>query len=211
VAKFPEPPGEAFLRCVAPEVKSLPAGTRLTRIYATAGAHPISWNQFRFFGPVDARWDHHEAKEGGEGALQDRGILYAATELDTCLAEFFQNTRRIDRLRRAPWVAIFQLETAVEVLDLTGAFPTRVGASMAIHTGSRARARRWARQFHAAYPALAGLWYPSSMNGNQPAVALNELAVYSLPAHPMLNRALADDSVSHVLKFSAKRLEYRLV
>jgi hypothetical protein len=211
VAKFPEPPGQAFLRSVAPKVKTLTARTRLARIYATAGPHPVAWNQFRFFGPLDARWDHHEPSAGGQGALQDRGILYAATELDTCLAEFFQNTRRIDRLRRAPWVAIFELAAPVELLDLTGVFPTRIGASMAIHTGSRARARRWAREFTAAYPSLAGIYYPSSMNANRPAVALHERAVDSFPGHPLLNRPLADDAISHVLKFSAKRLGYRLV
>ena len=45
---------------------------------------------------------------------------------------------------------------------------------MAINTGHRGRARAWARTFYDAYPTLHGLYYPSSMNGNEPAIALND-------------------------------------
>jgi hypothetical protein len=132
---------------------------------------------------------------------------------DTSLAEVFQETRRINRTRRAPWLAIFLLQRDVNLLDLTGAFPTRVGASMAINSGSRARAREWARQFYDACEPLQGIYYASSMNGNEPAMALTDRAEKAgcFPAHPDLNRALADDSLLDVLKHSAHRLGYGLL
>jgi hypothetical protein len=81
---------------------------------------------------------------------------------------------------------------------------------MAINTGHRGRARAWARTFHDAYPALHGLYYPSSMNGNEPAVALSDRAEDCLPAYPDFNRALADDALLDVLKHSAHQLGYGL-
>jgi hypothetical protein len=81
---------------------------------------------------------------------------------------------------------------------------------MAINTGHRGPARAWARTFHDAYPALHGLYYPSSMNGNEPAVALSDRAEDCLPAYPDFNRALADDALLDVLKHSAHQLGYGL-
>jgi hypothetical protein len=84
---------------------------------------------------------------------------------------------------------------------------------MAIDSGSRARAREWAKRFYAAYQPLQGIYYASSMNGNEPAIALTDRAEKSgcVPAHPELNRALADDSLLDVLKYSAHRLGYALL
>ena len=82
---------------------------------------------------------------------------------------------------------------------------------MAINTGHRGRARAWARTLHDAYPALHGLYYPSSMNGNEPAVALSDRAEDCLPAYPDFNRALTDDALLDVLKHSAHQLGYGLL
>lgn len=67
--------------------------------------------------------------------------------------------------------------------------------------------------FYDAYTMLHGIHYPSSMNGNQPAVALTDRAeqLDCLPTHPELNRALADDVLLDVLKHSADKLGYRLL
>ncbi len=203
-----------MVRGVAPAVKTLAQGACLARVYFTAGDHPTRWNEFRHYGPMlDARFDHHLPDAAGEPFVQDRSILYCAAAADTCFAEVFQETRRINRTRRAPWLAIFALRRDLALLDLSGAYPTRVGASMAINTGSRARARGWAKAFYAAHDALQGIYYPSSMNGNEPAVALTDRAERSgcLPEHPDLNRALADDALLDVLKHSAHRLGYGLL
>jgi hypothetical protein len=213
VPKLPDPPGVDIVREVTPAVKKLPAGTSLARVYFTGGEYPTRWNEFRHYGPTAARFDHHLSAARGEPVSQARSILYCATAADTCLAEVFQETRRINRTRRAPWLAVFVLQTDVHLLDLTGAFPTRVGASMAISTGSRARARDWAKIFYEAYDALQGIYYPSSMNGNQPAVALTDRAEQfdCLPQYPDLNRALADDVLLDILKWSAAGLGYGLL
>lgn len=210
--KFPDPPGVDALRLVEPAVTNLAKGMNLARLYFTGGDHPTRWNEFRHYGPADGRFDHHLPDQRGEPAVQGRSILYCAVAADTCLAEVFQETRRINRTRRAPWFAVFALVRDVRLLDLTGAYPTRAGASMAISTGHRGRARAWARCFYEAYPDLQGVCYPSSMNGNQPAIALNDRAEQAdcLPAHPDLNRALSDDALLDVLKDSAYRLGYGL-
>jgi hypothetical protein len=67
---------------------------------------------------------------------------------------------------------------------------------MAIHSGSRARAREWSRAIHAAYPGVEGLLYASSMNAGKPAVALYERAQTALPALASLDLALNDPSLA---------------
>ena len=210
--KFPDPPGVDAVRRIRPAVKTLARGTTLARVYFTAGDHPTRWNAFRRYGPTNARFDHHLPAARGTPGPQERAVLYCAAEADTCLAEVFQETRRINRTRRAPWLAIFALARDVRLLDLTGPFPTRVGASMAINTAHRGRAREWARAFYSSYPELQGIYYPSSMNGNEPCVVLSDRAERPacLPDYPELNRALADDALVDVLKHSAQRLGYGL-
>ena len=211
--KFPDPPELAVIRGIEPAVKRIVKGTRLARVYFTAGDHATRWNEFRHYGPTSARFDHHLKDGRGQPFVQERSIFYCAAMADTCLAEVFQETRRFNRTRNAPWLAIFVLERDIGLLDLTGAFATRVGASMAINVGNRARAREWAKRFYEAYERLQGIYYASSMNGNEPAAALTDRAEESgcLPAHPDLNRALADDSLLDVLKYSADRLGYGLL
>jgi hypothetical protein len=61
---------------------------------------------------------------------------------------------------------------SLRLLDLTGSWPTRAGASQAIATGPKKITQAWARAIHAAFPALDGLWYRSSMDGGGHAVCL---------------------------------------
>ncbi len=172
----------------------------------------MAWNVFRHVGPVNARWDHHLANALGEPQLQERGIYYAARDARTCLAEAFQHTRRIDRAYQAPWLVVFATLSPLRVLDLTGNFPTRMGASMAIHSGSRARARGWARDMYEAFTDIQGIQYASSMNGGAAAFALNERGLEKplFPPHPLLHRALADDVMLDPLKHAAQALGYVL-
>lgn len=209
MAKFPEPPSPSDRDArVAPEVKTIPAATLLWRLYFRGGQHPMAWNQFRSHGPIaSGRFDHHE----GQSQEQGRAILYAAMEGPTCLAEVFQDTRVIDRHRKAPWMVAFRTGGALELLDMTGNWPTRAGGSMAIHTGPRSRAQRWARAIHAAYPALHGILYPSSMNANRPAMALFERAQFAIPTHPQLHRALAEPPLLVPIANAAARFGYAVV
>ena len=208
MSKFPQPPGVAALRQIGPQSLVLAAGTTLARIYFAAGPHPVRWNQFRAAGPSAARWDHHLPEQRGGG--EHRANFYCARDIDTCAAEAFQATRRIDRVRNAPALVVFALREAIALLDLRGTFATTIGASTAIHSGPRSRARAWARELYDAYPDIQGLHYGSSMNGHAPAIALNERAQRAMPLQPQFHRALNDDMLIDTLERIALRLSYGL-
>jgi hypothetical protein len=210
--KFPNPPGVVALAQLDPTIQTIPAGSRLARIYYSRSRHPSRWDEFRHFGSLNSRWDHHVSNPSGEPVKQERSIYYAATDAKTCLAEFFQHTRRIDRAARSPWLVVFELAQSLDLIDLTGDFATRMGASMEIHSGTRARARRWASDLYEAFPSADGILYASSMNGGEPALAVTDRAERRgmFPAHPLLHRALADDVLLDSLKDAADRLGYAL-
>ncbi len=183
--KFPWPPALDELRSVRADRHTLRSGALLARIYARGGRHPATWDQFRFTGPLaTARFDHHVAGER-------RGVLYGATDLTTCVAEVFQVSRVVDRFADDRCFTAFRLTRLVRLLDLTGDWPTRAGASQAIASGPRSRARAWARAIHDAYPALEGVWYPSSMAGGRPAVVLFQRAQDALPPQPEVDTPLS--------------------
>ena len=204
MAKFPEPPPAAALAAIPPDIRTMPQGTRLWRIYFQGGEHPTTWGAFRHVGPTTSRFDHHLPPS----AVGDRGILYAAAEGSVPFAEVFQEDRVIDRRRNGPWLVAFDLAAPVALLDLAGDWPTRAGASAAINSGPRPRARRWSQRIYEAYPMIAGLWYPSSMGGNRPAAALYERAVEALPTRPVFHRALADPALTAIVLRAAGRFGY---
>ena len=212
MAKFPHSPGPAALSRLVPSLFAVAAGTRLARVYYTASRYRITWNAFRYFGPLNARWDHHVPTAERAAVTQERGIYYTATDAKTCLAEVFQMARRIDRAFQSPWLAVFECAQPLLVVDLTGDFATRMGASMEIHSGDRERARGWARDLYEAFPNIQGIRYASSMNGGAPAFALNERALRGalFPPHPLFHRALADDVMIDPLKHAAQALGYAL-
>ena len=211
--KLPRNPSLEQLKALDPDVYTLKPGLTLWRIYFRGGPQPTSWADFRNFGPLDGRFDHHHQDEHGDPTSQTRGILYGAEEGATCFAEVFQRTRVIDRFRREPWLVAFEIATPLTLLDLTGSFATRAGASMALMTGPRAVARRWAQTFYEAYPEVQGVYYPSSMYANAPAIALNEraVAVGTMPGLPSFHRALADNALHTVIRNVAREIGYRVV
>ena len=204
MARFGEPPPPEELARIPPRWHVLPAGTELWRIYSRGGAHPTIWNAFRRYGPTHLRFDHHLPPPHE----QERAILYAAPAILTCLAEVFQDTGWIDPRHDDPWLVGFRLARPVRLLSLRGLWPTRAGASMAINTGDRSRARTWSRAIHTAYPAAEGLWYASAMNAHAPSVALYERAAEALTVPPVFHRALADPLVRPILAQSAHALRY---
>lgn len=204
--KFPEPPSRGRLAArLAPDVKSLPKGAIVWRIYSRGGAHATSWNSLRHWGPLpNLRFDHHSEPP----REQPRGIAYAALRVSTCFAEVFQETRTIERSRNQPWLVGFELARAVSLLDLCGTWPTKAGASMAISSGRRDRARRWSRRSYEDYPRIEGLYYPSSMDGHQPAFALYERARRAVPVRPVFHRALADPGLTGAVLSAALLFNY---
>lgn len=206
--KFPEPPkaGELVAHSTADEVL-LSKDTILFRVYFQGGMYPMVWNAFRHYGPTESRFDHHE---GPPPTLQARGILYAAEKVDICLGEVFQdqNTRNIDRVRNGPWLVGFKLARDVRLLDLCGAWPTRAGASQAISSGQKARARRWSRRIYEDYPSIEGLCHISSLDGSRRCVTLYERAQDALPVAPDFHRALADPTILPIVDAAALRFGY---
>jgi hypothetical protein len=79
LAKFPEPPPSRELAKIPPAIRTLPAGTGLWRLYFRRGNHPVSWNTFRSYGPVESSRFDHQISPG-----QPRSILYTADDIGTC-------------------------------------------------------------------------------------------------------------------------------
>ena len=207
MAKFPEPPTAAELVETSPEHEILPAGALFWRVYFRGGNHPTFWDTFRSFGPAGGRFDHHLPPP----SVQERSIIYSAAHGQTCLAEVFQESRIIDRAARKPWLVAFHLRRDLALLDLTGSWPTRAGASMVMSSGTRPRAQRWSRTIYSAFPEVEGLYYPSSMAANRPALALYERAVSALPAAPAFHRPLSDPTLLTLLRNVARDLGYVLL
>jgi hypothetical protein len=210
VAKLPQQPPMQQLRTLIPATRILKAGTPLARIGHAGGRHPSGWNQLRFWGPTSARFDHHLRDAHGAPHRQDRGVLYAARTAQTCLAEVYQRSRIVDVHSNQPYLAAWTLAADLTLLDLTGVFATRMGASTAIHSGPRPRAQRWAAALYTAYPALDGIAYCSSMNGNADAFALNERALEKapFPPTPNVNRKLADPLIADLIDAAAEDIRY---
>lgn len=210
MVKLPEPPPVSVLRQITADIETLPAGTGVYRIYFRGGGHPGSWNSLRAYGPAPgSRFDHHTEP----ARVQERSIMYASTGGDaiaTCVAEVFQQGRLVDTGRRSPWLACFELTREVPLLNLRDKWPTRAGASMSLNSGPRPRCRRWSRAIYEAYPRVQGLVYPSSMNANEPAIALYERAIPAIPASPVLNRPLSDPALLLPLQRIASGLGYDL-
>lgn len=209
MTKVPRSPSLKHLKTLSPDTHELAAGRIVWRIYFRGGQHPTTWQQFRHVGPVDARFDHHEGEKPSD---QGRAVMYVADAPVTCLAEVFQKTRVIDRWHKDPWLVGFSVNMTVKLLDLTGSFTTRAGASMGLMSGARSVSRNWARGFYEAYAVLAGLYYASSMHANFPTMVLNDRAESAavIPDHPSLHRALSDPALLTVLRNAARTLGYAL-
>lgn len=208
MARLPEPPDVATLAKISPKWQILPPGSEIWRVYRAGGSHPQKWGQFRTWGPhPETRFDHHlpPARD------QERGVLYGASAIVTCVAEAFQRTGVVARTENDPYLAAFAPTEALWLLDLRGTWPTLAGASMALNSAlDRARTQAWSRAIYAGYPRAHGLWYASSMHANEPAVLFYERASPFLPPRPTFNLPLADPSLYFTLVTAAHTLGYVL-
>ena len=211
MAKFPEPPSVDVLKKIQPKISLYAQGSLIWRLHFIHGPYPTSWHEFRYYGPTSSRFDHHRPNTKGKAHDQNRGIMYLAKNGPACLAEVYQATRIIDRNSKSPWLSAFRLATDIQLIDLTGIFSTTMGASSAIHSGPRPRARRWSQALYDTYTKIDGILYSSSMYGNAPAVALFERGQRSIPNLPAFHRALNDPAMSALLTKTAMSLNYQLV
>lgn len=202
------PPPVDELRDVGLDMCVVEPGSRpIARIYPSAGDHPYRWHDFRYFGPVNSRFDHHPPPRGEH---TEYGIMYAASSLTTCIAEYFQQTRTIHK-RSHPHYVVFDPARPLELLDLTRTWPTRAGGSMKLNSGRRDVARAWSRRIYEAFPKIDGLYYPSSMHANKPAFALYERAEDALPEAPIVDRALSDPLLTADGKRATLTVDYDIL
>lgn len=199
-------PTPSVLRSLGADLFTLPAGSSLWRLHRTTGTHAIGWNELRHWGPSStARFDPHEPPP----RTQDLGVAYLSLAVDTAMAEVFQDTRTIFVGRGGMYLSGFETISSLELLDLTGRWPLRVGGSHAINTGRKDATRAWARAFVTAWPELDGCLYTSSMTGKE-CVALYEPGVDALPSVPGFSEPLAHPGLAATVATAAEQIGYRL-
>ncbi len=180
--------------------------TALWRVHPTAGPHVTPWDRLRYVGPTTSRFDPQPPPSG----RSDRGVTYASLDVATVLAEAFQRTRVVDVHRRAPYLTGWQPARTLTVLDLTGTWPIRNGASHVLTAGPKTVCRAWARAIDEQWPDLDGLWTVSTMTG-RPAVTLFTTAADAFPRRPAFSRPLSTPALQGALTQAAADIGYRVV
>lgn len=233
--RLPAPKRGDFPQLLDTDVWTLPEGTRLGRIYRSGGDHPSSWDGFRSLGPSNARFDPQPEPKRDH---RTRKVLYAAAYvasplppparqlsppslLATALVECFRDEGVVDRTAEGPYFAIFELAHEVRLLDLAESdWLTRAGGNMAISSGPRPQARRWARAIYSVYGSgsdldewqrIDGVIYPCSNIPSARSVALWEGAILALPLNPIFNEPLSHPGLQPSVEATCSRLRLELV
>lgn len=178
----------------------------LWRVHRTAGDHVVGWGELRRWGPSDASFDPHEPPP----SFQPIGISYTSFDVATCLAEVYQVSRVVNTVLDAPYLTAWSPRRELRLLDLTGTWPVRNGASHSINTGRHDLCRQWARAIYEHGPDADGLYYSSAMTG-RPCVALRTAAADSFPARPSFSHALAAPLLRGLLQAAVNEVGYRLI
>lgn len=180
----------------------------LWRVHRTAGAHVLPWNRFRTYGPLPSmRWDPHPGEAPAAGS---DGVLYAAADIATCLAEVYQASRVVDTVSGAPALTAWSPLRALRLLDLTGTWPLRNTASAALTAAPRGVCRQWARAIGTTWPDLDGLYAPSTMTG-RPNAVLWQPAADSTPDLPAFSRPLSTPMVWSIAQAAAVEIGYGIL
>ena len=177
MARLPLPPTvDVLARALQPaeDIVAVHPATRLARVFTALGNHPQFWNVFRYEGPLaHGRFDPQQPLNGsGPTTDPQAGVLYFSLSVRTSVAEVFQTTSTVDRTTRSPHLVVLRPARTLRLLDLTGLWPTRAGASQEISSGPKKITQSWTRVIRAAHPELDGVWYRSSMDSGDPAIAL---------------------------------------
>lgn len=218
-------PPPAALSIADGDLIVLPADTLLTRISFTQDPHATEFGRLRTWGPVEhGRWDPHRGLTGSDGTIAaardpERGVLYAALDVDTALAEVFQDEddhltaetpRIIDLQAGGPTLIRWRTTRPLELLDLTGSWALRHGASASLGGEPRQTCQEWARAIANAVSSscpIDGLWVRSTMTG-RPMPVLYGGSVSSFPQYPVLSRLLADGAILDRIVAAAQRIGY---
>lgn len=182
------------------------ASSPLFRIHTVRGRHPMQWDELREFGPLhQMRWDPQLPPAGLHPGV---GVAYCATDPTTAFAEVFQSRRVIRTNPNQALTAWFPVRE-LRLLDLTGMWATRNGASASLHAAPRSTCRAWAQKIYATGLAgelqLDGLYVPSTMTLS-PMVVLFGGAGNSFPPAPRLSTLLSTSSARLLAVKAAKAL-----
>ncbi|HEY3631734.1 MAG TPA: RES family NAD+ phosphorylase [Jatrophihabitantaceae bacterium] len=206
MVKLPLPPAPEALTWEDSDLSALAEHSVLWRLHRCAGENVVPWNELRFWGPSHARFDPQEPPPGPS----ERGVSYAALDVATCLAEVFQDRRVVDTSRGAPYLTAWRPTRALHLLDLTGTWPIRNGASHLLNSGPHDLCRGWARAIYTRWPDLDGLWHISAMTG-QPEVTLYTAARDTFPARPLFSRPLDDPGTRGWIAAAAEQINYEVI
>jgi hypothetical protein len=178
----------------------------LWRVHRTEGEHVLPWNKLRSYGPLPSmRWDPHP---GPDPSSRAEGVLYAAADFATSLAEVYQTTRVIDTRAGAPTLTAWQPHRRLRLLDLSGTWLLRNTASAALLAAPLFICRRWARAIYTSWPELDGLYVPSTMTG-RPNIVLWNAAANSIPTMPSFSRPLSHPLVWSIAQAAVAEIGYR--
>lgn len=212
-AVLPHPPKGADLRALGilpDELVEISPNELLWRVHRTSAGHSLPWSVLRTYGPM-LRFDPHPYPRGDH---PHRGVWYGATDIDSALAEAYQDTRVIDRQWEDPFLTGFRCTRPLRLLDLglfgSGRWPTRVGGNFAMATAPRSIAQRWARAIRSAHPDLDGLLYRGRFGGG-PCLALLSPAADAFPARPLTSNPLTHPGIQSRLAGAALRIGYTVV
>ncbi|MEU5261670.1 RES family NAD+ phosphorylase [Amycolatopsis sp. NPDC021455] len=217
MARLPLPPARSVLvRQLnrAHDVVTVQPTTRLVRIFTAHGNHPQQWNSFRYTGPLPhGRFDQQSPGRGGVPVTDPaNGVLYFGLTVRTSVAEVFQTSSTVDRRTRGPRLVVVRPTRTLRLLDLTGLWPTRVGASQEISSGPKKLTQAWARAIRGAFSDLDGLWYRSSMDSGDPALCLwDPPAGAALPIAPDVLLPLDHPGLDVPLGRVCEELNYTLL
>ena len=203
--KAPPTPPEQLIR--EPDDIADYTGT-LWRIHRTEGEHVLRWSKLRTYGPLPSmRWD---PDPGPQPTSRAEGVLYAAADVATGLAEVYQTTRVIDTRAGAATLTAWQPQRRLRLLDLSGTWLLRNTASAAMLAAPRSICRRWARAIYTTWPELDGLYVPSTLTA-RPNIVLWNAAADSIPTMPSFSRPLAHPLVWSIAQAAAAEIGYRIL
>lgn len=181
----------------------------LWRIHRTLGDHVLPWSGLRHWGPVaTAGFDPHPPPPRDH---REVGVSYAALDLATAVTEVFQLLRVIDTTDGRPRATSWTPTRPLRLLDLTGDWALRNGASHSLASGPRASCRAWARAIAEAWPDLDGLWSQSTLTGRTN-VTLWQPAADTFPDAPDFSEPLDSAQMWAVMREVARRYpSYRVL
>ncbi|OMH29316.1 hypothetical protein BKD30_01105 [Tersicoccus phoenicis] len=185
------------------DFRDWPEGQPLVRIHRTTGLNVMPWSALREFGPTNSRWDPHPPPQQVHPGI---GVMYAAGDITTAVAEVFQRTRRVDWTTGTPHLTIWR-PAFLSLLDLTDDWLIRNGASFSLAHGRKDVCRNWARSIHQQIDA-EGLYLNSTMT-NRPTVVVWRHRQDAFPTYPDLSLPLTHPTVAATIENAAKSVGYR--